>query len=197
MNKLIALVTTLLLSISSQANEFVEGTHYNELDTQASSKPVVTEYFSFYCPHCYNFEPVIAQVKSQLPEGKQFKKAHVSFMGGSMGKSMAKAYATMIVLNIEDQMIPVMFRQIHDYKQAPRNDNELRQIFIDNGVDASEFDATFNGFAVDSMQKRFDSEFSQAGLRGVPSIIVNNKYHLTPDESIDSVEKYMELVNYF
>ncbi|WED24446.1 thiol:disulfide interchange protein DsbA/DsbL [Vibrio sp. JC009] len=197
MNKIIALATSLLLSISSYAAQFAEGTHYKELDTPASVKPVVTEFFSFYCPHCYHFEPVMDQVQKQLPEGKQFKKAHVSFMGGSMGKSMAKAYATMIALDIEGKMLPVMFRQIHELKQPPRNDKELRQIFIDNGVEAEKYDATFNSFAVDSMQKRFDNEFDQAGLRGVPAVIVNNKYLLTPDKSISSVDEYMELVNYF
>ncbi|MFT6928075.1 MAG: thiol:disulfide interchange protein DsbA [Psychromonas sp.] len=196
MKKKFALIITLLLSFTAHAAQFTAGQQYQVLDTQASSQPEMTEYFSFYCPHCYNFEPLIGQVKERLPENVKFQKTHVSFMGGKMGVSMAKAYATMVVLEVEEKMIPVMFRQIHDLRNAPKNDKELRQIFIDNGVEAAKFDAAFNGFVVDSMQRRFDIDFKKAKLRGVPTVVVNNKYRLTPDESINSQDKYMELVNY-
>ncbi|PKH01953.1 thiol:disulfide interchange protein [Psychromonas sp. MB-3u-54] len=196
MKKNFALIITLLLSFAAHAAQFTEGQQYQVLDTQPSSQPEVTEYFSFFCPHCNKFEPFIRQVKERLPENAKLQKTHVSFMGGSMGVPMAKAYATMVVLEVEEKMIPVMFRQIHDLNQTPRNEKELRQIFIDNGVEASKFDAAFNGFVVDSMQRRFDKDFKNAGLRGVPAVIVNNKYHLTPDKSINSQDKYMALVNF-
>ncbi|MGJ7095603.1 thiol:disulfide interchange protein DsbA/DsbL [Vibrio hannami] len=196
MKKIITLVSTILLSFAVNAAKFEEGKHYQELSTPPSSKPIVTEYFSFYCPHCKSFEPLMNQLKGSLIDGAKFQKAHVSFMGGGMGTSMAKAYATMIALKVEDKMIPVMFRQIQDLKQAPKNDAELRQIFVDNGVDGAKFDAAFNGFAVQSMQRRFDKGFKDAGLRGVPGVVVNNRYLLTPDGSISSTKEYIELVNF-
>ncbi|MGB5445947.1 MAG: thiol:disulfide interchange protein DsbA/DsbL, partial [Psychromonas sp.] len=155
-----------------------------------------TEYFSFYCPHCYSFESTIGKVKQRIAGKAQFQKVHVSFMGGHMAVSMAKAYATMVVLEVEEKMIPVIFKQIHEIKRAPRNDQTLRQIFIDHGVDAEKFDAAFNSFVVDSMQRRFDEAFKSAGLSSVPSVVVNNKYLLTPDESIKSLDDYMELVEF-
>lgn len=196
MKKIITLVSTILFSFAVNAAKFEEGVHYQELSTPPSSKPVVTEYFSFYCPHCYQFEPVMQQLKGKLIEGAKFQKAHASFMGGNMGPSMAKAYATMVALKVEDKMVPVMFRQIQDLKQPPKNDAELRQIFVDNGVDGAKFDAAFKGFAVESMQRRYDKGFKDAGLRGVPSVVVNNRYLLTPDGKISSIEEYIDLVNF-
>lgn len=101
----------------------------------------------------------------------------------------------MLALKIDDQMAPIMFNRIHNMNKAPRNDEELRQIFLDEGVDAKKFDATFNGFAVDSMIRRFDKQFQDSGLRGVPAVIVNNRY-LVEAGSISSVDEYFELVNY-
>ena len=196
MKKIFTLMIIMLLSNAANAARFTEGKHYQLLDTPPSSSPTVTEYFSFYCPHCYNFEPITEQVKQRIPDNAQFQKIHVSFMGGGMGISMAKAYATMVVLEVEEKMIPVIFRQIHEFKQAPRNDQALRQIFTDHGINAEKFDAAFNGFVVDSMQRRFDEAFKTAGLSSVPSVVVNNKYLLTPDESIKSLDDYMELVNF-
>ncbi|PXA66601.1 MULTISPECIES: thiol:disulfide interchange protein DsbA/DsbL [Vibrio] len=195
MKKLFALVATLILSLSVHAAQFKEGVHYKVLDLPKASQPSVSEYFSFYCPHCYSFEPIIKQLKEQLPAEVRLQKNHVSFMGGNMGKSMSKAYATMLALNVEEQMLPVMFNRIHNQRKAPKNDQELRQIFTDEGIDGAKFDAAFNGFAVDSMVRRFDKQFQDSGLTGVPAVVVNNRY-LVQAQGIKTVDEYFELVNY-
>ncbi len=59
---------------------------------------------------------------------------------------MSKAYATMVALKVEDKMVPVMFNRIHNMRKPPRDDAEIRQIFLDEGVDAKKFDAAFKGF---------------------------------------------------
>lgn len=195
MKKLFTFITMLVLSLSVQAANFKEGVNYTVLNLPASQKPLVSEYFSFYCPHCFNFEPFIQQLKTQLPKDATFQKNHVSFMGGALGNSMSKAYATMVSLNVENKMLPAMFERIHVQNNAPKNNADIRQLFIDNGVDAKQFDATFDSFAVDSMVRRFDKQFTDSGLQGVPAIIVNNHY-LIKAESINSAEEYIELVKF-
>ncbi len=195
MKKLILLVITIIASFSLQAAQYEEGTNYEVLDLQKSSTPQVMEFFSFYCPHCYQFEPLIEQLRDQLPKDVEYKKAHVSFMGREMGVPMAKAYATMVMLKVEDKMIPYMFDQIHQKRAAPKDEKALRQMFIDNGIDGEKFDAAYKSFAVDSMQKRYDQMFADAGLKGVPGVVVNNKY-LVKTAGIKSYEEYFALVNY-
>ncbi|MGR5410336.1 thiol:disulfide interchange protein DsbA/DsbL [Vibrio sp. PNB22_8_1] len=195
MKKLFALFSMLMLSLSAHAAQFKEGEHYKVLDLEASKKPLVTEFFSFYCPACNRFEPIIQQLKKQLPENVKLQKNHVSFMGGNMGISMNKAYATIVVLNVEDKMVPVLFNRIHNMGKAPRDEVELRQIFIDEGIDAKKFDAAFKGFAVDSMAHRMDKQFENSGITGVPAVVVNNKY-LIQAQSIKSTDEYFALVNY-
>lgn len=193
--KLLAFAATLFMSLSIHAAQFDEGKHYTVLDLPHSEKSVVTEFFSFYCPHCFDFESLIQKLKQELPANAELQKNHVSFMGGDMGISMSKAYATMVSLKVEDTMIPVMFDRIHVKRLPPKNNEELRLIFTDNGVDGDKFDAAFNGFAVDSMVRRFDQAFNASGLRGVPSVVVNGKY-LVLTQDINSFEQYVELVNF-
>lgn len=195
MKKLFAFFSLIMLSLTAHAAKFNEGEHYKVLDLEASKKPVVTEFFSFYCPHCNSFEPIIQQLKQQLPKDAKLQKNHVSFMGGNMGLSMSKAYATMIALKVEDKMVPVMFNRIHTMNKPPRDEAELRQIFLDEGVDAKKFDAAYNGFAVDSMVRRFDKAFKDSGLSGVPAVVVNNRY-LVEAQGISSLDEYFELVNF-
>ncbi|MGF1726461.1 thiol:disulfide interchange protein DsbA/DsbL [Photobacterium nomapromontoriensis] len=193
--KFLALISVALLSLSVQAAQFKEGDHYKVLDLPKSSSPLVTEFFSFYCPACHRFEPMIQQLKKSLPDNAKLQKNHVSFMGGPMGKSMSKAYATAVVLGVEAKMTPVLFSRIHDMQKPPRNDQELRQIFIDEGVKAEDFDGAFNSFAVNSMVNRFNKAFQDSGLTGVPAVIVNNKY-LVQTGKLRSADEYFELVNY-
>ena len=195
MKKLFAFFSLIMLSLSAHAAKFNEGEHYKVLDLKASKKPMVTEFFSFYCPHCNSFEPIIQQLKQQLPKDATLQKNHVSFMGGKMGLPMSKAYATMIALKVEDKMVPVMFNRIHNMRKPPRDETELRQIFIDEGIDAKKFDAAYNGFAVDSMVRRFDKAFKDSGLSSVPAVIVNNRY-LVEAQGINGLDEYFELVNF-
>ncbi|NOI02780.1 thiol:disulfide interchange protein DsbA/DsbL [Vibrio kanaloae] len=195
MKKLFAFFSLIMLSLSAHAAKFNEGEHYKVLDLEASKKPMVTEFFSFYCPHCNSFEPIIQQLKQQLPANAKLQKNHVSFMGGNMGMPMSKAYATMIALKVEDKMVPVMFNRIHNMNKPPRDEAELRQIFLDEGINAKKFDAAYNGFAVDSMVRRFDKAFKDSGLSGVPAVVVNNRY-LIDAQGISSLDEYFDLVNF-
>ncbi|MDF2152715.1 thiol:disulfide interchange protein DsbA/DsbL [Vibrio sp. CAU 1672] len=195
MKKLFALMAAAVLTFSVQAAQFEEGKHYKVLEVEKAAAPTVTEFFSFYCPHCYKFESVMANLKPALPKDARFEKVHVAFMGNDMAVPMAKSYATMISLGVEDSMIPAMFAQIHQKRSAPKNEQELKQIFIEQGVDGHKFDAAYNSFAVNAMQKRFDKQFQDSTLTGVPGVLVNNKY-IVLTGAIRSFDEYNQLVNY-
>ncbi|GLO62381.1 thiol:disulfide interchange protein DsbA [Vibrio sp. MACH09] len=195
MKKVFILLATLLASVSIHAAQFNEGDHYQVLDVNKSSSPVVTEFFSFYCPHCLKFEPFINELKKKIPDNAKLQKVHVSFMGGNMAVPVAKAYATMVVLKVEETMVPYFFKQIQILQNAPQSEADIRQMFIDNGIDGKKFDSAYNGFAVDSIQKRFDKQFTSTGLQGVPGVVVNNKY-LVKTDKLKGYDDYFDLVNF-
>ena len=116
-------------------------------------------------------------------------------MGGNMGKQMSKAYATMVSLVVEDKLTPVMFNRIHVQRNPPKGEAELRQIFLDNGVSAADFDGTYNSFAVDSMVRRFDKAFKDSGLSGVPTVVVNNKY-IVDASKVKDINEYFDLIDF-
>ncbi|QCP03200.1 MULTISPECIES: thiol:disulfide interchange protein DsbA/DsbL [Salinivibrio] len=179
----------------AKPGRFKAGEDYQVLDTPATETPTVTEFFSFYCPHCYQFEPLVQQLKQQVPDNAKVVKNHVSFMGGDMGSVVTRAYATAVVLNAQDTIIPVMFDRIHAAQNPPKSLAEVRQMFVDNGIDGQEFDGAYNSFAANSMAKRFDQSFEKAGLRGVPAVVVNGKYHVTP-KTVETPEEYFQLINF-
>lgn len=179
----------------AKPGRFKAGEDYQVLETPATDTPTVTEFFSFYCPHCYQFEPLVQQLKQQVPDNAKVVKNHVSFMGGNMGDVVTRAYATAVVLDAQDTIIPVMFNRIQVAQNPPKSLADVRQMFVDNGIDGSEFDGAYNSFSANSMAKRFDQSFEKAGLRGVPAVIVNGKYHVTP-KTVETPEEYFQLINF-
>ena len=196
MKKLLLLLAPLFFSVSSFAEApFNEGEHYQVLDIPAASTPKVTEFFSFYCPYCYRFYSVSLELQKALPEGVKIQKQHISFMGGNMATPVSKAFAAMISLDIEDKMTPVLFNQIHNIQKPPSTEEALRQLFLDNGVTEKQYDSAYGSFAVDSMVRRFDKQFQDSGLTGVPALIVNDRYWVQ-SQSVSGNKEYIELVNY-
>lgn len=174
---------------------FKAGEDYQILEAAVTDTPTVTEYFSFYCPACYRFEPLYSSLKDQVPENTKVTKKHVSFMGGDMGEVITRGYAVSVVLDVEDKIVPAIFNRLQVVQNPPRNLGELRQLFVDEGVDGEEFDAAYESFAVNSMASEFDKSFERIGLRGTPSVVVNGKFHVTP-KTIETAEEYYQLINF-
>ncbi|ODA31996.1 thiol:disulfide interchange protein [Veronia pacifica] len=199
LKKIIALFSLVLVAFTAHAERFKAGEDYQILDMAtplySDNTPSVTEFFSFYCPHCFRNQALMNALEPRLPENTRVIKQHVSFMGGKMGPELSKALAAAELLKVDDKMIPVIFERIQTLRKPPRSAEEIRQIFLDNGVDAKEFDGVYNSFAVNSMASRFDKAFESTGLTGVPAVIVNGKYYLTP-KTIKSLDEYIELVDF-
>lgn len=195
LKKIFAIASIFLLAFSVQAARFKAGEDYQILDLPKSQTPTITEFFSFYCPHCYHSQGLMEDLQKQIPSEVPFHKNPVSFMGGNMGKPFSKAYATAIMLGVESKIEPVLFNRIHELKKPPTTELELRQLFIDEGVDGEKYDGAYNSFAVNAMANRFDKAFQATGLTGVPAVVVNGKYHVTT-KTIKTPKDYYMLVNH-
>ena len=71
MKKIWLALAGMILAFSASAAQFTDGKQYITLDKPVAGEPQVLEFFSFYCPHCYEFEQVLHvadYVKKKLPE---------------------------------------------------------------------------------------------------------------------------------
>jgi len=185
MKKLFGLMTALVLSMSLQAAPLKEGVHYEVINQQATAKPEVKEFFSYYCPHCYSFEPLAERLKeSSKKNGFEFKKNHVDFLraaGPDIQFMLTKALVTAERLN-KPNVSTAIFKYIHDQRAVFTKEKDIRNIFIINGVDGEKFDKAFNSFAVKAAAKKMKKEQDELSRRrvltGVPTFIVNGKYKI-------------------
>lgn len=187
----LALVFTPLVSVAA---EFKEGVEYTVVQKNASSRPVVTEFFSYVCPHCYSFQPLMKELEQRHPE-VQFNKVPVAFLGKDMGPVLQRAYGAAVLLKVEDTLTPVIFDQIHNQKNMPKGINDIKATFVENGVAEKDFDGVINSFALNGMIAKFDKTTDKFDVRGTPTVIVNDKYELNMSE-IGSADRFYEVVDY-
>ena len=72
LKKVALLFVCLWVPFTQAAPQFKENVNYEVIQPVVSAQPEVMEYFSFFCPHCYQFEPVMEELKKQLPQGVAF-----------------------------------------------------------------------------------------------------------------------------
>ncbi|MDO2948652.1 thiol:disulfide interchange protein DsbA/DsbL [Aeromonas simiae] len=192
---LLFIAAMLMMPMVHAAPEFKEGVNYEVVKQTGSAQPEVLEFFSYYCPHCYKFEPIASELKKSLPQGVSFKKNPVAFLGREMGPEMQRAYAVANLLEVEGKLTPVIFSKLHEQKQFPQSRDDVKQIFVDNGVKGEEFDGAVDSFAVSGMVSQFDRNTEEFQIRGVPAFVVNGKY-LIKIESITSQDQFNRLVSF-
>ena len=203
--KAVLMAATLGLAANASAVQYEEGKHYETIDARASKKPEVKEFFSFYCPHCNNFEPVVKELKTLLKDGVKFKKSHVDFSGPrdpEIQTILAQGYATANVLPQKDALVAAVFNHIHGKRARINELADMKDIFVSQGVSAEDFDKYYNSFSVRTMaskMKRDQEYYQQKGaLKGVPTFIVNGKYRviLGADSGISDAKSMADLINY-
>jgi len=196
---LIMVITSFLIFSTVQAAEFTEGDHYLKIKGEITEKKEISEFFSFYCPACFRQEAFMNDLKASLPKGAVFNKNHVNGMSGrktDIENLLTKALITSEYLQVEEQLVPAIFNYIHLDKADFHNEQDIKNLFLVNGVEAKRFDKVFSSFSVNTrakvMQKNTEDIRSQ-GFTGVPTLIVNGKYKpLT--KNIKTMQEYKELV---
>jgi thiol:disulfide interchange protein DsbA len=169
----------MFLAFSVSAADFTDGKQYITLDKSVAGAPQVLEFFSFYCPHCYQFEDVLHvsdNVKKKLPEDVKLVKYHVEFLG-PLGKQITQAWAVAMALGVEDKITVPMFEAVQK-SQTVQNEADIRKVFVDAGIPGEEYDAALNSFVVKSLVAQQEKAAADFQLRGVPAMYVDGKYML-------------------
>ncbi len=202
MKKIWLALAGMVMAFSISAADYSDGKQYNTLEKPVAGAPQVMEFFSFYCPHCYQFEEVLHvsdSVKKKLPAGTKMTKYHVEFLG-PLGKDLTQAWAVAMAMGIEDKITAPMFEAVQK-TQTVQTPADIRKVFIDAGVKPEEYDAAWNSFVVKSLVAQQEKAAADVGLQGVPAMYVNGKYQLNPQGMDTSnmdvfVQQYADTVNY-
>ncbi|HEF8771302.1 TPA: thiol:disulfide interchange protein DsbA [Providencia stuartii] len=202
MKKIMLALIGIAMSFGAAAANYTEGKEYTDIKQPVQSLPQVLEFFSFYCPHCYQFENVYKvpqTVEKNLPEGVKMERYHVDFLG-PLGPNLTQAWAVAMVLKVEDKVTPVLFEGIQK-TQSINTPADIRNAFVKAGVSGDEYDAALNSFVVKSLVAKQQNAAQDLKLRGVPAMFVDGKYQvrnngIAVENAADYAKEFSNVVNY-
>jgi thiol:disulfide interchange protein DsbA len=183
---LLVAIAGLGLSTLASAATLVEGEHYTVLDepveTQVADDRIeVTEAFWYGCPHCYNLEDPLNAWVAEQPEDVAFQRMPAT-MGGDWNQHALAFYAAK-ELDILDAVHADFFHAIHEEGQSLTDADEIAAFFSDYGVSEEEAQEALSSFGVKSQVNQAHARMRAMQLRGVPALIVDGRYVVTPGQA--------------
>lgn len=178
----------MLAITNSPAQEFVAGQHYQEVKPAVATsveagKVEVLELFWYGCPHCYAFEPQLAEWVKNKPDYVEFVRVPAVFAHN--WEIHARAYYAAQQLGVLEKIHQPLFDAIHKQGRKVFSEEELTQFFVDQGVEAEAFKKAYNSFDVDTKTRHAIALTREYGITGVPALIVNGKYRSSAQEAGD------------
>src|SRR3984957_18488934 len=144
----LALSTTLRASI-------VAGHDYEVLSTpqrqESNGKIEVVEFFSWGCPHCYEFYPKLSLWLSTLPKDAIFKRVPVA-LGHPEWEALAKAYYALQVTGDVERLDSQIFEDIHKNHVWLYDEQSITAWVGQHGGNVAKFTAAFRSFGVSTSE---------------------------------------------
>lgn len=146
----------------------------------ADGRIEVAEVFSYTCPHCAQFEPLVLAWRARQPADVKFSPVAGFFAANP--EPFAKAFYAADAMGVRAKTHEAMFRAIHidqsldAMKATPET---LAAFYGKFGVDPKQFASTMASFATDAKVKRANQFIQKSGVEGSPGIVVDGKYRVT------------------
>lgn len=177
--RVVALVFASLSAASWAAGELVEGQDYAVLSpaqpTSDPNKIVVTEFFSYQCPHCFAFFPLVSSWAAKQPKDVVFERVPVSF-GRSNWAAIGQAFYALQALDKVEKLDSAIFNAIHVQNVKLNDEDSITDWVSKQGISKQEFSAAYNSFGVKSNMVRAEQAIRAYQVQGVPYLVVNGKY---------------------
>jgi len=212
-----ALLTVLALaSVTSvhAGQAWLEGKNYEALapaqsTTVSAGKIEVMEVFSYGCPACNRFQPLMDRLTHSLPANAQVVFLPASFNTSEDWPMFQRAYFAAQSLGIAERTHQPIYDAVwktgelavtdpatHRLKNPQPSLQDAARCYARlSGVKPDAFLAAASSFSVDMKMRAADAQIRAMQVPGTPCIVVNGKYRVNMD-SIGSGDELIDLVRF-
>lgn len=213
---LLGLLVFALAPESHAATTWAEGTHYSLLapvqhTTVPAGKVEVMEVFSYGCPACNSFQPVVEKLKRGLPANAQMVFLPASFNPSEDWPMFQRAYFAAQSLGVAERTHQAMYdaiwktgelslkdpvtHRLKAKKALPTIEDAAKCYGRLTGVKPAAFLAAAKSFGVEVKMRAADAQVKAMAVPGTPCIVVNGKYRVDLD-SLSSTDDLVGLVKF-
>jgi thiol:disulfide interchange protein DsbA len=179
-----AFLVALALPAVAQTAAPQEGREYvrfkNAMPVETGKKIEVLEFFSYGCPHCGEFEPILQNWLKTVPADVAFRRVPVIFQDRWV--PLAKEYYTLEALGEDARLSPEMFTAIHGKGTAMWNEKTFFEWAASHGLDRKKVEDMYNSFAIAGKMNRARQMAQSYGVQSVPLIIIDGKFVVSTEK---------------
>lgn len=187
----------LLVSAGALAETFVEGRDYRALSSEARTdtgdRIEVREFFSYACPGCNAFYPLVARWSASLDDDVELVHSPVVFRPA--WENLARAYHVADLLDVTGDIHGALFVAYHEEGERFESREAVERVFAEQGVDADAVRDNWDSFSTDRAMRASDRAARDHGVQRTPSMGVNGRYYIDTELAGD-FDRMLRVVDY-
>jgi protein dithiol oxidoreductase (disulfide-forming) len=157
----------------------VEGKDFVRLGTPApvaapAGKIEVVEFFSYGCPHCYSFEPLLEPWIKKLPADVAFRRVPAAF--NATWEGLAKIFYALEATGQVDAMHKRVFAAIHVQRQRLDKEADIAAFVKGAGGDEAKFLEAYKSFGVATKLRQGKQLADAYKIDGVPTLGIHGRF---------------------
>lgn len=155
-----------------------EGTDYKVLPQSQptpAGKIEVIEFFSYGCPHCAEFYPIVQTWLKTLPKDVVFTRVPVGF-NRTAWVNLERGYYALQATGDLARLDGPLFNAIHEQQQQLFDAASLADWVGKNGGSAGQFSAAYSSFGVNNQTGQADRMAEDYQVQSIPTMAVAGKY---------------------
>jgi thiol:disulfide interchange protein DsbA len=176
---LVLLAASAMLSPAAGSAGPVEGRDYQLIrPAVATSDPaqvVVTQFFSYQCPHCYTFAKPFAAWSAGLAKDVKAERTAVS-IGHASWVAAGQAFYALTALKAVPGIDDAFFGAIHRERRKLTDEASIAAWVAGQGIDRAAFEKAYRSFSVQLQAKRAEDQSRKVRLPSVPSLVIDGRY---------------------
>lgn len=176
---------------------YLAGTHYQvvgDVNAPKPEKPIVTEFFSYGCPHCEHLEPHVQSWYSKNKGKVTFERVPAQW--SPYFKLLGQLYLALDKLGVAEKHSAAVFDYIHKKRKPLRNQEQVMAFAAEHlELDAAAFQAAWDSDEVKQRLNQAGKDLRKYKVSGVPAILVNHRYYVSV-KSAGSEKELFEVVDF-
>lgn len=178
--------------------QLTEGKDYRLLTpprpTSSPGKIEVVEFFSYACPHCAKFNPLVSAWVARESKDVAFKRVAVSY-GRPPWMNLSRTYYALEATGDLKKLDAALFRAIHEDHQNLFDEQSIADWVGQQGGDAVRFANAYVSFGVNNATVQADQMAEDYGIDAIPTLVVNGRYAVvSPTQAADEEQTFRELL---
>ena len=207
--RIAAVIASVLLSLpvfaaqttSAPAPSFIypylDGKDYftleNPLPTNDPKKIEVVEVFSYICPHCFHFDPMLNDWMKTQKSDVALVRVHA--MWNKSMEPYQRGFYTMSTLKLKPGVHEAIFKRIHEEQKELPDAQAWADFLAGYGANKQAVLAAYNSPAVTELMSKADERFRAYQISGTPEMVVEGKYRIST-RSAEGTEGMLKVAQY-